>query len=60
MTKRKKILIGAGILAGAIGLFETIKRIHYANLPIEPNQLSLRGENDNLVNDSEKGTDDPC
>lgn len=60
MTKRKKLLIGAGILAGAIGLFEAIKRVHCANLSIEPNQLSQRGENDKLVNDSENGTDDPC
>lgn len=46
MTRKKKLLLGAGILAGAVAVFETIRKAHYLNMPIEPNQLSARGEND--------------
>ena len=63
MTRKKKLLLGAGILAGAIAVFEAIRKAHYLNMPIEPNQLSARGENDRdeeESEDSEEGTDDPC
>lgn len=63
MTRKKKLLLGAGILAGAVAVFETIRKARYLNMPIEPNQLSARGENDSdeeESEDSEEGTSDPC
>lgn len=56
-------MLGAGILAGAVAVFEAIRKAHYLNMPIEPNQLSARGENDGdeeEIEDSEEGTSDPC
>lgn len=55
-------MLGAGILAGAVAIFEAIRKAHYLNMPIEPNQLSARGENDDEeeIEDSEEGTSDPC
>lgn len=63
MTRKKKLLLGAGILAGAVAVFEAIRKAHYLNMPFEPNQLSIRGENDGdeeEIEDSEEGTSDPC
>lgn len=62
MTRKKKLMLGAGILAGAVAIFEAIRKAHYLNMPIEPNQLSIRGENDDEeeIEDSEEGTSDPC
>lgn len=62
MTRKKKLLLGAGLLAGAVAIFEAIRKAHYLNMPIEPNQLSIRGENDDEeeIEDSEEGTSDPC
>lgn len=63
MTRKKKLMLGAGILAGAVAVFEAIRKAHYLNMPIEPNQLSARGENDGdeeEIEDSEEGTSDPC
>lgn len=62
MTRKKKLLLGAGILAGVVAIFEAIRRAHYLNMPIEPNQLSARGENEDEeeIEDSEEGTSDPC
>ena len=63
MTRKKKLLLGAGLLAGAVAVFEAIRKAHYLNMPIEPNQLSARGENDGdeeEIEDSEEGTSDPC
>lgn len=57
MTRKKKLLLGAGILVGAVAVFEAIRRAHYLNMPIETNQLSIRGENDGdeEIEDSEEG-----
>lgn len=62
MTRKKKLMLGAGLLAGAVAIFEAIRKAHYLNMPIEPNQLSIRGENDDEeeIEDSEEGTSDPC
>lgn len=62
MTRKKKLLLGAGLLAGAVAVFEAIRKAHYLNMPIEPNQLSARGENEDEeeIEDSEEGTSDPC
>ena len=63
MTRKMKLLLGAGLLAGAVAVFEAIRKAHYLNMPIEPNQLSARGENDGdeeEIEDSEEGTSDPC
>lgn len=62
MTRKKKLMLGASILAGAVAIFEAIRKAHYLNMPIEPNQLSIRGENDDEeeIEDSEEGTSDPC
>ena len=62
MTRKKKLMLGAGLLAGAVAIFEAIRKAHYLNMPIEPNQLSARGENDDEeeIEDSEEGTSDPC
>ena len=62
MTRKKKLLLGAGLLAGAVAVFEAIRKAHYLNMPSEPNQLSARGENEDEeeIEDSEEGTSDPC